>query len=106
MTSDKLASLIAKEKERLGVMIGKRAELDEKIKKSEAKIREYEMMENSRKYGALSSVVNEKGLSLDDILSALQSGDFLSLQEQMESAQTDDGEKVNEEKTAESNTIS
>ncbi len=84
MTSEKLTALIEKERATLEKLKNRRAELDEKIKKSEAKLTEYEMMDNNKKFGAMASIVTQSGLSMDDVLAALQSGDLLSLQEQME----------------------
>lgn len=84
MNNSKLTGLIEKEQENLEKLRKKKAELDEKIKKSEAKLQEYEMMNNSRKFDMLQGVVKGTGLSVDDIMLALQNGDFLSLQEQME----------------------
>lgn len=97
MKSEKLASLIAKEIANIENLEAKKEEIEEKLKKSRTKLQEYRMMENSQKYGALSSAVSQKGLSLDDILSALQNGDLLSLQEQMEAAENknEDGEDNN-----------
>ena len=91
MGNNKLAGLIAKEQENIDKLKKKRADLDEKIRKSEAKLQEYEMMNNSRKFDMLQGVVKETGLSMDDIMSALQNGDFLALQEQME-AKAKEGE--------------
>lgn len=96
MTSDKLRILIEKEKNRLERLKTKRAELDESIKQSEAKLNEYEMMDNSQKFGAISDVVSRSGLSVEDLLAALQKGDLLSLQEQIEEKQTAKNETEND----------
>ena len=92
MKSDKLSELIKKEKENLQKLKSRRAGLDEKIKKSEAKLQEYEMMNNNQMFGAMSSIVKKSGLSMNDVLVALQSGDLVSLQEQMEAAQENESE--------------
>lgn len=84
MTSEKLAAMIAREKKILETNMAKKAELDEKIRKSEAKLQEYEIMQNSQKYNDLASLARDKGFSLEDVLVALQSGDLLALQERME----------------------
>ena len=97
MTSDKLSTLIEKEKATLQKLRNRRSELDDKIKKSEAKLHEYEMMDNNKKFGAMASIVTQSGISMDDVLAALQSGDLVSLQEQMEAAQT---KKENQEEQA------
>lgn len=89
MTSDKLTALIAREKKNLEGYKKKRAEYDAKIKSSEAKLQQYEMMESSEKFNAVSAAVAQSGLSLDAVLAALQSGDLLALQEQMEAVQNE-----------------
>lgn len=90
MNNSKLAGMIEKEQENLDKLKKKRADLDEKIRKSEAKLQEYEMMNNSRKFDMLQGVVKGTGLSMDDIMLALQNGDFLSLQEQMEAKEKEE----------------
>lgn len=87
MTSDKLTKAIEREKkniERYEAMI---ADYTEKARASRAKLQQYEMMQNSQMFSALADIARKKSLSVDAILAALQSGDLLSLQEQMEAAQ-------------------
>ena len=86
MTSEKLKALIEKEEKNLEKYRAKKAEYDEKIRKSEVKLNEYKMIENSEKLNALAITAQKKGLSLDDIFTALQKGDLLSLQEQIEAS--------------------
>ena len=87
MTNDKLAALIAREKKNLENYRAKSAEYADKAKKTEAKLARLEMMQDSKKFTALSDVVKQSGLSMEDVFMALQSGDLLSLQERMEAAQ-------------------
>ena len=87
MTSEKLTTLIEKEKNTLNKLYSQKEALDAKIKKSQTKLAEYEMLANNQKYGTLTSVASKSGLSVDDLLAALQSGDLLALQERMEAAQ-------------------
>lgn len=87
MTSEKLNELITREKNSLKKLYEKRAEIDAKIKKGETKLQEYEMMSNSQQFGALTSVISKNGLSVDDLLAAIQNGDLLTLQEKLEAAQ-------------------
>lgn len=105
MKSEKLTLLIEKEKSNLKNLKQKREELDEKIKQSETKLAEYEMMDNSQKYDALSNLVTQSGLSVDDLLLALQRGDLLALQEQMEGAQSAKGENTDLSETDKSDMI-
>lgn len=89
MTSEKLTELINKERSNLKKLTEKKAEIDAKIKKSESKLQEYEMMSNSQQFGTLTSAISKSGLSVDDLLSALKNGDLLSLQEKMEASQNE-----------------
>ena len=99
MTNEKLAELIGKEQATLAKLYERKEELDAKIKKSETKLKELETMNNSQKFGALSSMVSKSGLTVDDLFAALQSGDFLALQERMEQAaqSAEEAEQSNEE---------
>lgn len=86
MTSEQLTALIAKEKKTLDGLKAKKVDLEDKIRKSEAKLQQYEMMADSQKFAALSDVVKKSGISVEDVLAALQNGDLLALQEQMEAS--------------------
>ena len=87
MKNEKLAAAIEKEKKNLAGYEAKITEYEEKARKSRAKLNQYEMMEKSEKFGALTEAVQTTGVSIEDILMALQTGDLLALQEQMEAAQ-------------------
>lgn len=99
MTNDKLQKLIAKEESNIKALDAKIAELTEKKRKSENKLKEYRTMENSQKFSALSDIVEKSGLSVEEILFAIQNGDMLTLQEKMEASLNDnkeDGEDYGE----------
>ena len=83
MTRD-LNKKIEQESEKLKNLQEKRAELDQKIKKSESILDRYYLMKNSEQYEAIQRATENTGLSIEDILSALKSGDMLGLQERME----------------------
>lgn len=103
MTSEKLTELITKEKNSLKKLYEKRAEIDAKIKKGEAKLQEYEMMSNSQQFGTLTSAISKSGLSVDDLLAAIKSGDLLSLQEKMEAMQNESADSDNASETDNNN---
>lgn len=88
---------LAKEKDRLQVLNGQKAELEEKIKKSEAEIKRLQGILNQKKFNEANDVLCSAGLSLEDVLKAVKNGDMLSLQERMEEAErkntTDDTEE-------------
>ena len=102
MTSEKLAKAIEKEQKLLAGYRKKRAEYDEKIKKSEGRLHQYEMMQRSEKFSAVAAVVAENGLSIEDVLAAIQNGDLLALQERMEAAQAESQEEENAENVEDS----
>lgn len=86
MANRDLNEKIKQESEKLKGLREKRAELDQKIKKSESVLERYQLMQNNEQYEAIQKATENSGLSIDDILSALNSGDMLGLQERMEAA--------------------
>lgn len=95
MNNDKLNEKMAKEESKLNTYKERRAKLDEKIRECEANIERLTLIKNSQRYKAFSNTVQKNGLTMDDILSALQSGDFLSLQEKIESDSPDAENQIN-----------
>ena len=88
MANRDLNEKIKQESERLKELQKKREELDQKIKKSESVLERYHLMKNSERYEAMQRATESAGVSIDDILSDLKSGDILGLQERMEEAKT------------------
>lgn len=86
MANRDLSEKIKQESEKLKGLREKRAELDQKIKKSESILERYQLMQNNEQYEAIQKATKNSGLSIDDILSALNTGDMLGLQERMEAA--------------------
>lgn len=86
MANRDLNEKIKQESEKLKGLREKRAELDQKIKKSESVLERYQLIQNNEQYEAIQKATENSGLSIDDILSALNSGDMLGLQERMEAA--------------------
>jgi hypothetical protein len=82
---NKLDEKLKKEEENLIKFKDRRATLDEKIKECESNIERLKLLKDNRKYTKLANSVQKKGLTVEDIISALQSGDLLSLQEKIES---------------------
>lgn len=82
--SESLKTLMENEQKRLATLKEKRAAIDEKIRKSEGVIQKYTLMQNSAKFSSLTDILQNTGLAFDEILSAIQSGDLLSLQEKLE----------------------
>lgn len=92
-----LDSVIAAEKAKLAKLEEKQADIAIKIKTCKSNINKYTLMKNSNQFNALSNALDGKGISIEDILSAVSSGDLLGLQEKLEavtaSASNDEEEK-------------
>jgi len=82
---NKIEEKLKKEQENLRKFKEKRATLDEKIKECESNIERLTLLKDNQKYTSFANSVQKKGLTVEDIISALQTGDFLSLQEKIES---------------------
>lgn len=99
-----LAEKIAQETEKLNDLIEKRVTLDRKIKKVQENLEKYRLVQNNQKFTALEQATAKTGVSVEDIIAALQTGDLLTLQERMEVAHakdsaeqtTDEEERKNE----------
>ena len=84
MANRDLNEKIKRESEKLRDLKKKREELDQKIKKSESLLERYHLMKNSEQYESIQEVTENSVLSIDEILSALKSGDMSGLQKRME----------------------
>lgn len=84
MSNEQLDKVIQKEEEKLAALKKRKAEIEDKIKKSESKIQQHQLMRNSNQFTAFFSAAQQKGVSMEEMLQALQAGDFLSLQERIE----------------------
>lgn len=92
-----LAEMLASEKKKLETMERKRKDLDAKIKITKAKIKQYEMMNSSAKFNTIATALDEQGLSMEEVMAAIATGDFMALQEKMEAANSpveEDTEKL------------
>lgn len=87
MAKKDLSEKIRLEEEKLAELKEKRAEIDKKIKKSEANLEKYYLTQNNERYIALQKATEQSGVSMADVLAALQSGDLIGLQERIEAAQ-------------------
>lgn len=87
-----LDSMIRAEQEKLDKLEEKASEIGKKIKACEANIERYTMMKNNQKFNTLSNALDGKGISIEDILSAVVAGDLLSLQDKIENAENSSAE--------------
>jgi hypothetical protein len=54
-------------------------------------------MKNNQQFNALSNALDGKGISIEDILSAVAAGDLLSLQDKIENAENSSAEAEGED---------
>jgi len=78
-------SLISAEQDKLDKLLEKREAIDAKIKVSKIEIERLKMMRNNQQFNAISNALDEKGISVEDILAAISAGDLLSLQDKIDS---------------------
>lgn len=80
----KLDSMIAKREEFTAGYQAKLSEMNETIKKQERVIASLREREKSEKLSAVASLMGAKGISVDDLLKAAESGDLYGIQEMIE----------------------
>lgn len=81
----KLDTLVAKREEFTAGYQAKLSEMNESIKKQEKVISSLREREKAEKLSAVASLMGAKGISVDDLLKAAESGDLYGIQEQIES---------------------
>lgn len=87
--SESLTEILNKERAKLDRLTEKRKNIDAEIKTTKDNIARYEQMANAEQYNTLSNALDAQGISMEDILAAVKSGDFLSLQDKLETADGD-----------------
>lgn len=83
-TTDKIKEKLEKEKIVLAEQEAKKDKIEAKIRCHIKNIKEYEMMLNQHRLSEADSVITATGLTLEEIMNAIKSGDLLSLQEKIE----------------------
>ncbi len=86
-TTEKISKELEKEQARLAVLEGKRSDIENEIKASKSEITKLKEQLKHEKLTIIANMVSENGVSVDDLLNAASSGDFLSLQEKLEENQ-------------------
>lgn len=95
--AEKTIAKIAKEQKKLDTLVAKRDEynanvqakldsMNEDIKEQKAVIAELRKQEKAEKLEAVSAMMNDKGISVDDLLNAVAHNDLYAIQELMESS--------------------
>lgn len=92
---------IKKEQEKLSKLVAKRNELDEEIKSVQKNIKMLEDSRNAEKMGEMTKAISKLGIDFSDVMDALMKGDFLALQEQIESKQVIEEDEATEDKNGE-----
>lgn len=96
--AEKTIAKIAKEQKKLDTLVAKRNEynanvqakldsMNEDIKEQQAVIAELRKQEKAEKLEAISTMMNDKGISVDDLLNAVANNDLYAIQESMESSE-------------------
>lgn len=96
--AEKTIAKIAKEQKKLDILVAKRNEynanvqakldnMNEDIKEQKAVIAELRKQEKAEKLEAISTMMNDKGISVDDLLNAVANNDLYAIQESMESSE-------------------
>ena len=65
-------------------LLEQRKKLDEKIKKAESDVDKFQGLITQKKFDAASDVLKVNGITIDDVISAVSSGNVSYLQELME----------------------
>lgn len=86
MASNNLEDMIKREEGNLNRYKAKQAEYAAKVKATETKLTELNMMRDSQQLNQLADMMSKSGLTLAELMAAMQSGDMLTLQEKMDAA--------------------
>lgn len=79
MKGENTAKLLEAERDKLKKLEEKQRETSEKIRSCKANITKYELMLKNEKLNALDSIISDKGLTIEDVLSLIESGKINSL---------------------------
>lgn len=79
-----LDELIAAKEAELERLEEKQAATAKRIRDCKAEIEKYKMMKNNQQFKAIANALDDRGISIEDILAAVAAGDLLSLQEKIE----------------------
>lgn len=94
---DKIHKDIEKEQARLSALERKRSEIDNDIKASKSEISKLNEQLRQEKFNIIDTIINGNGVTVDELLRAAESGDFLSFQEKIEdNAKADNKDSASE----------
>lgn len=81
--AEKIKECLTNEEQKLALYTEKRDKLNDKISHSEERIRQYRMMLDQKKFNETNTTLDAYGLTLEEIMAAVNSGNFLSLQDKL-----------------------
>lgn len=87
MATKNIQEKLQKEQEKLATLEEKRKDIEDKIKVCKANITKLEMTINNAQMGDILAALKEKGLTVEQMVAAINEGNLLTLQESMENAQ-------------------
>lgn len=99
---EKIETRIARVQAKLDALLLRRGELNKQIADTQKVLDELKAERKVKKLGTLDEIAESKGLSVDELLTAIQNGDLYALQEKLESAQSADAETAIAESEVES----
>ena len=79
-----IIELQAKEEKALDNLKEKKKMIDKQIKETEIKIKNYDKILNHMRISEADDLFTKKGISLDDIMAAVESGDFVNLRNKIQ----------------------
>lgn len=98
MKNKELEIKIEKKKVKIEELEAQKVEIDNKIEKLQTEIEKLNNIIYQSRFDEITGVVNAKGLSIDEVLGAIQKGDLSALQKRMEEhEETKELEKENNE---------
>lgn len=95
--STKTAEKVAKLEKKKAALVEKRNSINASIKEIDKELSAANAEWKNEKVDALLGLATNGGFNIDDLLSAASSGDFLTLQEKIEKAQTKTADNLAEE---------
>lgn len=89
---EKIETRIERVQAKLDALLLRKGELNKQIADTQKILDELKAERKVKKLGTLDAIAESKGLSVDELLTAIQNGDLYALQEKLESAQSTDAE--------------
>lgn len=77
---------LEKEQKRLDKLMEQKGKLDDKISKCKSEIQKYDAILHQKKFNEAEEVLKVRGISMDEVLAAIKTGDVTSLQGRLNGA--------------------